>query len=80
MKPKRVLLAVAALVISLHEVSAQTEMQMSMDPCFSPINYPVPHRSLMIMALPDFQSARYTRNCVTGMLMLQYGITSRWTA
>jgi hypothetical protein len=53
---------------------------MTMNPYFSPINYPLPQGTLMVMLLPDFQSARYTRNFVTGMIMVQYGITARWTA
>jgi hypothetical protein len=34
----------------------------------------------MLMALPDFQAARFGPNFATGMLMAEYGITSRWTA
>lgn len=34
----------------------------------------------MLMALPDFQSARFGPNFATGMLMAEYGITDRWTA
>lgn len=34
---------------------------------------------MMLMAMSDFQSARYGNNFVTGMLMADYGITSRWT-
>jgi hypothetical protein len=54
--------------------------QMNMDPYFSTFNYPVEEHSLMLMALPDFQVARYGSNFATGMLMAQYGITARWTA
>jgi len=54
--------------------------QMNMGPYFTTINYPVEQHSLMLMALPDFQIARYGRNFATGMLMAQYGITPRWTA
>ena len=50
---------------------------MNMNPYFSPINYALPQGTLMVMLLPDFQAARYTRNFVTGMIMVQYGITSR---
>jgi hypothetical protein len=54
--------------------------QMNMGPYFTTINYPLEKNSLMLMALPDFQVARYGGNFATGMLMAQYGITSRWTA
>ena len=50
-----------------------------MNPYTSTISYPVAKDTLMIMVLPDFQSARSTRNFVTGMAMLEYGLTSRWT-
>ena len=53
--------------------------QMNMNPYFSTINYPVEEHSLMLMAMPDFQSARYGNNFVTAMLMAEYGITARWT-
>ncbi len=53
--------------------------QMKMNPYFTAINYPLKEHSLMLMALPDFQVARYGNNFVTGMLMANYGITSRWT-
>jgi hypothetical protein len=53
--------------------------QMNMDPYFSAINYPLEKHSLMLMALQDFQSARYGNNFFTGMLMAEYGLTQRWT-
>ena len=53
--------------------------QMNMDPYFTAINYPLEKQSLMLMALPDFQSARYGNDYFTGMLMAEYGITSYWT-
>jgi hypothetical protein len=52
---------------------------MNMDPYFTAINYPVPRDTMMIMALSDFQSARTGNNFFTGMAMMQYGVTSRWT-
>jgi hypothetical protein len=61
-------------------MSGSLPAQMNMDPFFTTINYPVEKHSLMLMALPDFQVARYGRNFATGMLMAKYGITSRWTA
>ncbi len=56
-----------------------SQAQMNMNPYFTAINYPLEKHSLMLMALPDFQVARYGNNFVTGMLMADYGITSRWT-
>jgi hypothetical protein len=53
--------------------------QMNMDPYFTAINYPLEKHSLMLMVLPDFQSARYGSNFFTGMLMAEYGLTPRWT-
>ena len=53
--------------------------QMSMNPYFTAINYPVDKHSLMLMALADSQVARYGQNFSTGMLMAEYGITARWT-
>jgi hypothetical protein len=52
---------------------------MNMDPYFTAINYPVPRDSMMVMLLSDFQSARTGNNFFTGMAMVQYGVTSRWT-
>ena len=54
------------------------QAQMNMNPYFTAINYPLEKHSLMLMAMSDFQSARYGNNFVTGMLMADYGITSRW--
>lgn len=54
--------------------------QMDMGPYFTAINYPLEKNSVMLMALPDFQVARYGNNFATGMLMAELGITSRWTA
>ncbi len=53
---------------------------MEMDPYFSAMNYPVPRDTMMVMLLSDFQSARSGNDLLTGMGMVQYGITSRWTA
>jgi len=58
---------------------AWTQAQMNMNPYFTAINYPVEKHSLMLMAMSDFQTARYGNNFVTGMLMAEYGLTSRWT-
>ena len=56
-----------------------SQAQMNMNPYFTAINYPVEKHSLMLMAMSDFQSARYGNNFFTGMLMVDYGLTSRWT-
>ena len=56
-----------------------SQSQMNMNPYFTVINYPVEKHSLMLMAMSDFQSARYGNNFFTGMLMVDYGLTSRWT-
>jgi hypothetical protein len=53
--------------------------QMNMDHYFTAISYPLETHSLMLMILPDFQSARYGDNFFTGMFMAEYGLTSRWT-
>ena len=58
---------------------AWTQAQMNMNPYFTTINYPLEKHSLMLMAMPDFQTARFGNNFVTGMLMAEYGLTSRWT-
>ena len=55
------------------------QAQMSMNPYFTAINYPLEKQSLMLMALPDFQLARYGNDYFTGMLMVEYGITPSWT-
>ena len=49
--------------------------QMNMNPYFTAINYPLESHSLMLMALQDYQSARYGNDFVTGMLMALYGLT-----
>lgn len=54
--------------------------QMGMNPYFTAINYPLEANSLMVMVLPDLQSARYGDDFLTGMLMAEYGLTPRWTA
>ena len=53
--------------------------QAQMDAYFSTINHPVPKDSAMVMLLSDFQSARSTNDFFTGMTMVQYGLTPRWT-
>jgi len=56
------------------------QAQMAMSPYFTTIDRPLEKGSVMLMALPDFQRARFGNNFATGMLMAEYGITSRWTA
>src|ERR1035437_3372127 len=60
-------------------ISASMRAQMNMDPYFTAINYPIEEHSLMLMAMSDFQSARYGSNFFTAMMMAEYGITPRWT-
>ena len=60
-------------------LSGSMHAQMRMAPYFTAINYPLEKHSLMLMILPDYQSARYGSNFFTGMFMAEYGITSRWT-
>jgi hypothetical protein len=43
------------------------------------LSYPLPRDMMMLMLLPDFQVARDTQTYFTGMGMVQYGVTSRWT-
>jgi len=52
---------------------------MAMSPYFSALNYPVPQDTMMVMLLSDFQSARTGNDFFTGMGMVQYGLTPRWT-
>jgi hypothetical protein len=59
--------------------AAESNHAAPMNPYTSTISYPLAKDTLMIMVLPDFQSARSTRNFVTGMAMLEYGLTSQWT-
>ena len=62
------------------QTPAQHDMAtMNMDSYFTALNYPVPQDMLMVMALSDFQSARSTNDFFTGMAMVQYGVTPRWT-
>lgn len=56
-----------------------SQARMNMNPYFTAINYPIEKHSLMLMAMSDFQSARYGNNFFTGMLMADYGLSSRWT-
>jgi hypothetical protein len=53
--------------------------QTSMDPYVTAINAPIEKHSVMLMVLPDFQVARFGNNFFTGMLMAEYGLTSRFT-
>jgi len=51
-----------------------------MPPFFTTINYPIAKDTMMVMVLPDFQIARMGPNFYTAMEMVEYGITSRWSA
>lgn len=61
------------------DIAMSPEAMTAMNPYFSALNYPVPQDSMMVMLLSDFQSARTTRDFFTGMGMVQYGLTPRWT-
>jgi hypothetical protein len=52
---------------------------MDMAPYFTAINHTVPKDMMMVMMLSDFQRARSGNNFFTGMAMVQYGVTPRWT-
>jgi len=67
------------LLVGLLWATIPGSLHAQMDPYFTAINYPVEKHSLMVMALPDLQVARYGNDFATGMLMIQYGITPRWT-
>jgi hypothetical protein len=54
-------------------------LQAQMDAYFTAISHPVPQDTMMVMLLSDFQSARSTNDFFTGMSMVQYGLTPRWT-
>jgi hypothetical protein len=77
--------AVGALAQTEHQPGAQKPMQhddmskMDMDPYFTALNYPVPKDTMTVMLLSDFQSARSSNDFFTGMAMVQYGVTPRWT-
>ena len=60
--------------------SHEGAMDMQMDPYFTAINYTIPKDTVMVMLLPDFQIARSGPNFLTAMQMVEYGITSRWSA
>jgi hypothetical protein len=68
------------LVILLLFYGAAAVLEAQMNPNFTVINYPVPRDSLMVMPLLDYQSARSSKDYFTGMSMVEYGLTARWTA
>ena len=74
----------AATAKAKPQPGAQTPMQhdmstMPMDPYFTALNYPVLQDTMMLMPLSDFQSARSGNDFLTGIGILQYGLTPRWT-
>ncbi len=68
------------LLLPLFFLAAVTALQGQMDPYFTAINYPAGKGSLMLMWLPDYQTARTGPNFFTTMGMVEYGITPNWTA
>lgn len=73
-KRKKGFLAVLLLLFG-----GATVVEAQMDAYFTAINHPVPQDTLMVMTLSDFQSARSGNDFFTGMQMVQYGLTPRWT-
>lgn len=69
----------AAAAQEMPAAAAETHDAVRMNPYTGTISYPLAKDTMMLMVLPDFQSARSTRNFATGMLMLEYGVTSQWT-
>ena len=67
------------LVMMLFLFGGGAVLEAQMGPYFTALNYPVPQDTMMVMTLSDFQSARTGNNFFTGMGMVQYGITPRWT-
>jgi hypothetical protein len=67
------------LVLVLFCWVAAPVLEAQMNPYFTALNDPVPKDTMMVMQLSDFQSARSTNDFFTGMDMVQYGLTSRWT-
>ena len=73
-KRNRAFLGILLLLFSVGPV-----LQAQMDAYFTAISHPVPQDTMMVMLLSDFQSARSTNDFFTGMSMVQYGLTPRWT-
>src|ERR1017187_5294242 len=69
----------AIIVILLCLLAGGGVVNAQMDSYFSTISHPLPQDTLMVMLLSDFQSARSTNDFFTGMGMVQYGLTPRWT-
>ncbi len=69
-----------ALVLAVAAMACPGRARAQMDPYFAAINYPNPKHTFMAMFLPDFQVAHLGNNYFTEMGMVEYGITSRWTA
>ena len=68
------------LVLLLFVFGSGAVLEAQMDPYFTALNYPMPRDTMMVMLLSDYQSARSTNDFFTGMSMVEYGLTSRWTA
>lgn len=68
------------LVLLLFVFGGGAVLEAQMDPYFTALNYPMPRDTMMVMLLSDYQSARSTNDFFTGMSMVEYGLTSRWTA
>ncbi len=68
------------LVLLLFVFGSGAVLEAQMGPYFRALNYPMPRDTMMVMLLSDYQSARSTNDFFTGMSMVEYGLTSRWTA
>jgi hypothetical protein len=67
------------LLIPLFLFGGHAVLEAQMDAYFTAISHPVPQDTMMVMLLSDFQSARSTNDFFTGMSMVEYGVTPRWT-
>lgn len=67
------------LLLLIFVLTVGSALNAQMDPYFTVIDHPIPQDTLMVMGLSDFQSARTGPDFFTGMSMVQYGITPRWT-
>lgn len=69
----------SALPILLSLFAGTSSLPAQMNPYFTAVSDPMPKDMLMVMLLPDYQHARTTNDFVTGMAMVEYGVTSRLT-
>ena len=70
----------AVLIAGCWTSAIGADDESAMNPFFTARNYTLPQDTIMVMGLADLQVARYSPNFATGMGMVEYGITSNWTA